>query len=398
MLTQVKENVFYTGIRDWELRMFHGHELSTFNGSSYNSYLIKDEKTVLVDTVWKPHSNTFIETLETEVGIANIDMVIVNHNEPDHGGGLVALLEKNPNIEVVCSVNGVDIIKKHFNNPDWNFHPVKTGDVINIGKANLTFVEMTMIHWPDSMMTFMSGTNILFSNDAFGQHFYGPSIFADQVDSCLVWAEAFKYFAAILAPFTPLIKRKVAEVVALNLPLEMIAPSHGVIWREDILKIVEKYAEWSDTYHEGCVTVAYDTMYEATKKMAEAIAKGIEDSGVPVKLYNTATSDQSDLITEFFRSKGIILGSCTVNNGSLRSLAGVIDEIRGHKLKGKIGFTFGSYGWSGEAPKHMHEELEKAGIKMVQEPVMAKYTPSAEELAACYEAGKTFAKNFPQSS
>jgi len=392
MLTQVKDNVFYTGIRDWELRLFHGHELSTFNGSSYNSFLIRDDKTVLIDTVWKPHSDTFIETLEAEVGIANIDMVIVNHNEPDHGGGLIALLERNPNIEVVCSVKGVDVIKKHFDHPNWNFHPVKTGDVIHIGKADLTFVEMTMIHWPDSMMTFMSGTNILFSNDAFGQHFYGQSIFADQVDSCLVWAEAFKYFASILAPFTPLIKRKVAEVVALNLPLEMIAPSHGVIWRKDILKIVEKYAEWSEEYHEGCVTVAYDTMYGATKRMAEAIAKGIEDSGVPVKLYNTATSDQSDLITEFFRSKGIVLGSCTVNNGALRSLAGVVDEIRGHKLKGKIGFTFGSHGWSGEAPKHLQQDLGKAGIQIVQEPVTAQYTPSTEELAACYQAGIAFAK------
>ncbi len=391
MLLHVKDNVYYTGIRDWELRMFHGHELSTFNGSSYNSYLIKDDKTVLLDTVWAPHTESFLNTLEAEVGIANIDMVIVNHNEPDHGGSIVALLEKNPNIEVVCSQKGVEIIKKHFQNPDWNFHPVKTGDTINIGKSDLTFVEMTMIHWPDSMMTFMSGSNILFSNDAFGQHFCGPSIFADKVDACLVWAEAFKYFAGILSPFTALIKRKVAEVVAMNLPLEMIAPSHGVIWREDVLKIVEKYAEWSDDYDEGCVTVGYDTMYQATKKMAEAIAQGIEEEGVPVKLFNTAASDQSDLMTEFFRSKGIVLGSSTVNNGTLRSLAGVVDEIRGHKLKGKIGFTFGSYGWSGEAPKHLQEGLTEAGISIVQDPVMAKYTPSAEELLACKEAGKAFA-------
>lgn len=393
MLLHVKDNVYYTGIRDWELRMFHGHELSTFNGSSYNSYLIRDEKTVLVDTVWSPHAETFLHMLEHEVGFANIDMVLINHIEPDHGGSLAALMEKIPDVEIVCSKKGEDIIKKHFHNPTWKFRTVKTGDRINIGKSDLIFMDMTMIHWPDSMMTYMTGTNILFSNDAFGQHFCGSSLFSDEVDESIVWAEAIKYFAGILAPFVPLIKRKVAEVVALNLPLEMIAPSHGVIWRKDPLRIVSKYAEWSDNYDEGYVTIAYDTMYQATRKMAEAIGHGIESEGVQMKLFNTALCDQSDLMTNFFRSKGIILGSSTVNNGVLRSLAGVVDELRGHKLKNKVGFTFGSYGWSGEAPKHLQHGLEEAGIKVILEPVMARYTPSGEELKACHDAGRAFAKS-----
>ncbi len=397
MLLHVKDSVWYTGYRDWELRRFHGHELSTFNGSSYNSYLIRDEKTVLVDAVWAPHTESFMNQLEDEVGFRNIDIVLVNHNEPDHGGSLPAVMARCPQAEVVCSQKGEAIIRKHFGNPDWNFRTVKTGDRINIGKSDLVFVEMTMIHWPDSMMTFMTGSNILFSNDAFGQHLCGPSIFEDKVDSCLVWAEAIKYFAGILSPFTQLIKRKVAEVEALNLPVEMIAPSHGMIWRNDPLRIVRKYAEWSDEYDEGYVTIGYDTMYQATKKMAEAIAAGIEEEGVQVKLFNTATCDQSDLMTEFFRSKGIVLGSCTVNNGALRSMAGVLDEIRGHKLRNKVGFAFGSFGWSGEAPKHLQEGLQTAGIQIVQPPVTARYTPSREELDACLEAGKFFARTIKEA-
>jgi len=392
MLLHVKDNVYYTGIRDWELRRFHGHELSTFNGSSYNSYLIRDEKTVLVDTAWNPHTEAFLRTIEQEVGFPNIDIVLINHIEPDHGGSLAALMAKCPQAEIVCSKKGEDIIKKHNGQPDWKFRTVKTGDRISIGKSELVFVEMTMIHWPDSMMTFMTGSNILFSNDAFGQHFCGASIFEDKVDGCVVWAEAFKYFAGILAPFTPLIKKKVAEVTALNLPVEMIAPSHGVIWREDPMRIVNKYAEWADDYDEGFVVVAYDTMYNATKRMAETIAEALEEHDIQVKLFNTATCDQSDLMTEFFRAKGIVLGSCTVNNGALRSMAGVLDEIRGHKLRNKVGFTFGSYGWSGEAPKHLREGLEHAGIKIIQDSVTARYTPSDEELWNCREAGRAFAK------
>ena len=397
IMLHIKDNVYYTGIRDWELRRFHGHELSTFNGSSYNSYLIKDDKTVLIDTVWNPHAEDFLRTLEQEVGFANIDMVVVNHNEPDHGGSLAALMQKIPNVEIVCSKKGEEIIRKHNGNPDWKFRTVKTGDSINIGKADLHFVDMTMIHWPDSMMTFMTGSNILFSNDAFGQHFCGPSLFVDKSDECLIWAEAFKYFAGILSPFAPLIKRKVAEVVSMNLPVEMIAPSHGCIWREDPLQIVRKYAEWADEYDEGCVTIAYDTMYHATRRMAEAIGLGIEAEGISVKLLNSATCDQSDLMTDFFRSKGIILGSCTVNNGALRSMAGVLDELRGHKLKNKVGFTFGSYGWSGEAPKHLQHGLEEAGIRILHEPVSAKYTPDEEELASCREAGRAFARSMKEA-
>ncbi len=391
-MIQVKDQVYYLGLRDWELRHFHGHELSTFNGSSYNSFLIKDEKTVLVDTVWYPHADDFMEILDKEVGIDNIDYIVINHNEPDHGGTLGEIMERRPDLPIYCSVKGAEIIRKHFHK-DWNFRTVKTGDTLNIGRCELVFVEMTMIHWPDSMMTFVKGPNVLLSNDAFGQHFAGASIFEDEVDQEIVWQEALKYFAGILSPMTSIIKKKINEVLALKLPIELIAPSHGVIWRKNPLRIVEKYALWADNYDEGYVTIIYDTMYNATKKMAEAIASGLQSKGVFCKLYNSSLSDVSNVITEMFRSKGIIIGSCTVNNGTLRSIAGVLDEIKGHKFKNKVGASFGSYGWSGEAPKKIYKELEEAGIKMVLEPISFKYRPEPQELEACVQFGRDFAEH-----
>lgn len=255
-------------------------------------------------------------------------------------------MEKRPDIPIICSVKGAEIIKKHFHQ-DWNFKTVKTGDTLSIGKTELVFVDMTMIHWPDSMMTFVKGPDVLLSNDAFGQHYAGAFLFADQVDETVVWQEALKYFAVILSPFTQLIKKKIQEIGSINLPIKMIAPSHGVIWRKDPMRIVDQYSKWADDYNEAAVTLIYDTMYHSTRKMAEAIAAGIESKGVLCRLFNSSLSDVSDLITEMFKSKGIIIGSCTVNNGCLRSIAGILDEIRGHKLKNKIGAAFGSYGWSG---------------------------------------------------
>lgn len=389
-MIQVKDKIYYLGFRDWELRTFHGHELSTFNGSSYNSYLIKDEKTVLVDTVWSPHAEDFMRILDNEVDISKIDYIVVNHAEPDHSGTLPRILERNPDITVICSVKGKDILRKTYHK-DWNFRTVKTGDTISIGQYELMFVEMTMIHWPESMMTFVKGPNVLLSNDAFGQHYSGESLFADECDECKVWAEAFKYFAAILAPFTKLIRKKIDEVIKLNLPIEMIAPSHGVIWRKEPLRIIEKYALWADDYNDGSVTIVYDTMYNATKKMADAIAAGLVSKGVICRLYNTSVADMSDVITELFRSRGIIVGSCTVNNGTLRSITAILDEIRARKFKNKIGGAFGSFGWSGESPKIIFEELEKAGLKMIGEPISVQYQPEPQELEACVQYGKDFA-------
>jgi len=389
-MIEIKKDIYWTGIQDWDLRRFHGHELSTFKGSTYNSYLIKDEKVVLVDTVWNPFQEEFAKNLEKDVGIDNIDYIVINHCEPDHGGSLGYIMEKRPDIPIYCSKTGVEIIKKHFQK-NWNINPVKTGDTLKIGKYELVFVEMNMIHWPDSMMTFVKGPNVLLSNDAFGQHYAAQSLFNDKVDECELYQEAVKYFANILAPFTGLIKKKVQQIAELNLPIEMIAPSHGVIWRENPMQIVKKYAEWAEEYNEGFAAILYDTMYDSTKQMAEAISNGFAKHGIDCKMLNSSVTDNSDLMTELFKAKFICVGSCTVNNGVLRSIAGMLDEIKGHKLKGKIGAAFGSYGWSGEAHKHIQEELQKAGIKMPLEAFGVKYRPTPEELAMCEEIGEKLA-------
>jgi len=389
-MIEIKKNIFWTGIRDWELRQFHGHELSTHRGSTYNSYLIKDKKVVLVDTVWNPYKEEFVGRLESNVGLNNIDYIVINHIEPDHGGSLGYIMSKIPNTPIYCTKNGAEIIKKHFHK-DWNFNIVKTGDSINIGEYDLVFVEMQMIHWPDSMLTYVKGANLVLSNDAFGQHYSPKSLFNDEVDNCELYQEAIKYYANILTPFSPLIKKVIDQIIELNLPIDMIAPSHGVIWRDNPSQIIEKYLEWSQKYNEGHVIITYDTMYDATKQMAESIGRGLDNKGVKYKLYNSATTDRSDLLTELFKAKGIIIGTCTVNNTVLRSVASLLDDIKGHKFKNKVGAGYGSYGWSGEGAKIICKKLEEYGIKVTQEPLQFKYRPTEDELKLCVEFGEKFA-------
>ena len=385
-MLKISENVYWDGIQDWDLKLFHGHEFSTHRGSTYNSYVIKDKKTVLVDTVWFPHKETFIKKLEADVGIDNIDMIIVNHNEPDHGGALDTIMELRPDLPIYCTAFGEKIIKAHFHK-DWNFVTVKTGDTLNIGKNTLTFVEMRMIHWPDSMMTYLSHDKVLLSNDAFGQHFCAKSMFNDEVDNDELYQEAIKYYANILTPFSPIITKKIDEVTSLNLDIKMIAPSHGVIWRENPGQIIEAYAKWAGNYSEDFAIIIYDTMYEATRKMALSIEAGMRSKGVKVKLYNCSVSDMSDLITEIFKAKAVAVGSCTVNNNALTSIVAITHEIMAHKMEGKPYLAFGSYGWSGEAPVHIDETLSKAKMIRIAKPLKAKYSPRDEELEACFEAG-----------
>jgi len=388
---KVKDDIYWLGKKDWQLRIFHGHELSTHRGSSYNSYVLKDEKTVLIDTVWNPYQEEFVENLEKEIGLKNIDMIVVQHMEPDHGGSLGYLMSKLPeDTPIYCTKNGADIIKRHFNK-DWNFQIVKTGDIVKTGKYELVFVEMTMLHWPDSLLTYVKGGNVVFSNDAFGQHYSGSGFFNDEVDTCELYQEAMKYYANILLPYSPLVKKKIEEIRSMNLQIDIIAPSHGVIWRENPMQIVDKYYEWSQNYKEDFVSIVYDTMYDSTKKMAEAIAEGFIESGVKVKLFNASTTDRSDLITDLFKSRGIIIGSCTVNNTVLRPIISLLEEIKSLRFKDKLAAGFGSYGWSGEAPDIISKKLQDVGLKVPLKPVKVKYRPTEQELMECKEFGKSLA-------
>ncbi|MDP4143602.1 MAG: MBL fold metallo-hydrolase [Bacillota bacterium] len=390
-MKELKKGVYWVGATDWKVRHFHGYELSTHRGSTYNSYLIMDEKIVLIDTVWEPLTDMFLENLSEVVDPRSIDYVVVNHAEPDHSGALPAIMKYVPNATVIVSKKGIETVKEHYHT-DWNFKVVTTGERINIGKNDLMFIEASMLHWPDSMFTYLTGENILFSNDAFGQHFASSEIFNDEVDETEVYQEAIKYYANILTPFSKLVAKKIDELKALNLPIDIIAPSHGILWRKDPMRIVEKYSEWAAGNSQKSAVIVYNSMWGATHNMAEFIGKGIGQAGVEYKIFNISTADRNDVMAEIFKAKGIILGSSTVNNGLLTSLMPVIEDLMGLKFINKVGTSFGSYGWSGESPKLLTDYLTKAKIKVLQDGIKIKYMPDNKELEDCLQFGKSFAE------
>ncbi len=392
MAFNIKNTIHWVGKIDWELRRFHGDEYSTHRGSSYNSYLIKEEKIALIDTVWTPFAKEFVENLAKEVDLKKIDYVIANHAENDHSGALPLLMEQIPDVPVYCTKNGVKSLKGLYHQ-DWNFHIVKTGDKLSLGSKELIFIEAPMLHWPDSMFTYLTEDNVLFSNDAFGQHYASEFMFNDRVDQAELFAECIKYYANILTPFSPMVIKKIKEVLGFNLPVGMICTSHGIIWRNNPTQIVEKYLRWADNYQENQITLLYDTMWESTRVMEEQIADGIReaDREVTVKLFNLAKSDKNDVITEVFKSKAILLGSPTVNSGVLVSVAAILEEIKGLKFKSKKAGAFGSYGWSGEATKVMSTRLAEAGFDVVDEGLRLTWAPGEESRRLCNEYGRDFA-------
>lgn len=369
MKKPVKNNVSWVGKVDWELLKFHGDDYSTHKGSTYNSYLIEEEKTVLIDTVWMPFADEFVANLQKEIDLNKIDYIVVNHGEVDHSGSLPALMKLIPGKPIYCTANAVKSLKGQYHQ-DWDFHVVKTGDKLDIGNGKeLIFVEMSMLHWPDSMAAYLTKDNILFSNDAFGQHYATEKLFNDLVDQCELFNECIKYYANILTPFSAILRKKLAEVLSLGLQIDIIATSHGVIWRDDPVQIVEKYIKWAEDYQENQISVIYDTMWNGTKELAERIAEGISltDKDVTVKLFNLAKSDDNDVITEVFKSKTVVIGSPTVGNSVLHSVAGFMHLMKGLKFKNKKAAAFGCYGWSGEGPKVISESMKNAGFELIDE-------------------------------
>lgn len=393
MSFKINDTVTWVGKIDWELKKFHGDEYSTHKGSSYNSYLIKDEKTVLIDTVWEPFTKEFITNLKKEIDIQKIDYIVVNHSEVDHSGALVDLMKEIPNIPIYCTKSGVRILKGHYHQ-DWNFVEVKTGDTLELGKHTLTFIEAPMLHWPDTMFTYLSGENMLFSNDGFGQHYASEFMYNDKVDQAELYQEALKYYANILTPFSKQVISKIQEILKLNLPIDMICPSHGIIWRENPIQIVNKYLEWANEYKENQITIVYDSMWNATRRMAESIAEGITsvNRDVTIKIINSAKTDKNDIVVESFKSKIVLMGSSTINNGILSSTASILEMLKGFRFRGKKSAAFGSYGWSGEAVKIMTEELEKGGFEIINSGIKELWNPDEEALNRCREFGKSIAE------
>ncbi|MDO8724010.1 MAG: anaerobic nitric oxide reductase flavorubredoxin [Syntrophales bacterium] len=392
MSFSIKENITWVGKIDWELRRFHGEEYSTHRGSSYNSYLVKDEKTAIIETVWTPFAKEFVHNLKQMGALSSIDFVIANHGEPDHSGALPELMREILGKPVYCTANAVKSLKSQYHQ-DWNFQPVRTGDKLSLGNKELIFIEAPMLHWPDSMFCYLTGDNILFSNDAFGQHYASGLMFNDLVDQAELYQECLKYYANILTPFSKLVDRKIKEVLGLNLPVDMICTSHGIVWRKDPLQIVNKYLEWANDYQENQVTIIYDTMWNSTRKMAEAIAEGIRqaDDKIAVKLFNCSRSDKNDIISEVFKSKAVLAGSSTINKGILSHLAGILEEIRGLAFKNKKAAAFGSYGWSGESVKMITEKLREGGFEIINDGIREIWNPDQQGRENCINFGKAFA-------
>ncbi|MBC3889177.1 anaerobic nitric oxide reductase flavorubredoxin [Acetobacterium paludosum] len=394
MKKQIKNNVSWVGKVDWELKQFHGNEFSTNHGSTYNAYLIQEEKTVLIDTVWRPYDKEFVANLAKEIDLSTIDFVVANHGEVDHSGSLPELLERIPEVPIYCTQNAVKSLTGQYHK-DWNFKVVKTGDKLAVGNGKeLIFVEMRMLHWPDSMATYLTGDNILFSNDAFGQHYATEMLFNNLVDQCDLYKEAIKYYANILTPFSHILQKKLDEIIALNLPIDIIATSHGVIWQDNPMQIVEKYAQWAGDYQENQITVIYDTMWNGTKTLAEKIAQGIhaEDPAVEVKVFNLSKSDENDLITEVFKSKTVLIGSPTIGGSILHSIAGFVHLMKELKFKNKKAASFGCYGWSGESTKVLNEWLTEAGFEIIGEGLRNQWNPNLDQQEAAAAFGKMIAK------
>lgn len=382
MKRKIKNNVSWVGYIDWELKTFHGDDFSIMHGSSQNAYLIEEEKTVLIDTVWAPHRFEFVENLKKEIPLDKIDFVIANHGEIDHSGALTALLAEIPDVPLYCTANAVKSLEGQYGKRGWNFKVVKTGDSLDIGNGEkLIFIEMPMMHWPDSMATYMTGDNILFSNDAFGQHFAVEELFNDKADQCLLYKEAMKYYANILNPFSMMVGKKLPEIAAMNLPIDMIAPSHGVIWRENPLQIVNKYAEWCAAYKEDQVTVIYDTMWDGTAAIAHEIAREInrQSPDTVVKVLNIAKTDKNEIMTEVFKSKAIAVGSPTAENNILSTVAGWLTFLKALRFKNKKAAAFGCYGWSGEGVGILKNLLKDAGFTVIDEEVKSLWNPDDDD-------------------
>ncbi|MZP31268.1 MBL fold metallo-hydrolase [Heliobacterium undosum] len=380
---KVKDDIYWVGAVDWDLRDFHGY--LTQRGSSYNAYLIMDEKITLVDTVKSYLVEEMLDRIAHVVDPSKIDYIICNHVEMDHSGGIPRLMELAPNATIITSPNGQRGLKAHYKR-DWNMKVVKTGDTLSLGKRNLSFVLTQMVHWPDNMVAYMPEDKILFSNDAFGQHIASMERFDDQLSYHLIMEEAKKYYANIVLPYGAQVQNALQALAGLE--IDVIATSHGLLWRSHIPEILEEYGKWAANHTEEKALIIYDTMWESTKKIAYAIQRAFEHKGIDSKLLNLDSNHMSDIMTELITAKYVCVGSPTLNNNMLPSVAAFLTYLKGLAPKHRVGLAFGSYGWGGQSVSQIEEALKAAGFDMLK-PVKAQYIPderAMEEITAQVEA------------
>ncbi len=391
---EITKNIYCLPAIDWKIRDFHGY--STYEGTTYNAYLIVDEKIVLIDTVKKPFADELLEAIAQIVDPKKIDYVISNHTEMDHSGSLPRVMHKiGEDKPLYCSKMGHKNLKAHFGDR-WNFQPVETGMELNIGKRTLSFLETRMVHWPDSMFTYLKEDKILFSSDGFGQHYASMERFDDELGDDIM-PHAQKYFANILLLYAPLILKLINQVTEMGLEIDVICPDHGILWRKDPAKIINAYVEWSEQKPKRRALVIYDTMWHSTEKMAETIVESLHGLGVPAKAMKLRASHRSDIMTELMDAGAIIIGSPTINNGLFPTISDMLTYMKGLKPKNKVAAAFGSYGWSGEAVKLINEQFEAMKLQVVDPGLRVQYVPDAEALSACKELAKKVAEALPES-
>ncbi len=382
---EIAKGIYDVGVIDWNIRDFHGY--STYRGTSYNAFLIVDDKIALIDTVKKDYSDQLIDNISIIIDPKQIDLVISNHTEMDHSGGLPRVMHKiGENKPLYCSKMGAKNLARHFGQK-WNYHPLGTGETMRLGNRTLTFLETRMVHWPDSMFTYLKEDKILFSSDGFGQHYAGHERFDDQIGDEIM-AHAKKYYANILLLYSPLILKLLENVSQMGLEIDMICPDHGIIWRQNPGRIIDAYARWARQEPEKKAVVVYDTMWHSTEAMADEIAAGIADEGVSVRPIHIRTSHRSEIMTEVLDAAAVVVGSPTLNNQLFPTVGDFLVYMKGLKPVNKIGAAFGSYGWSGEAVKLINEELEAMKFDVIDPGIKIQYVPEKKDLAACFELGR----------
>ncbi len=390
--TELKNDIYWVGAIDWAVRDFHGYE--TPRGTSYNNYLILDNDPTLIDTVKHDFADITVKNIKTLIEPSRIKHVVVNHIENDHATSIDRIMALAPKATVYMTERAHKGLERFYDMSGWKVKVVKNGETLSIGKRTLLFLETPMLHWPDSMVTYVKEEKLLFSQDAFGQHIASSARFDDEYVTCASMWEledaVWDYYANILMPFGQLIKAKIGEIVKAGLEIEMIAPDHGVIWRKDPAKILQMYLDMAGGKANQSVAIVYDTMWQSTEAMIPPIVKGISDEGLDCKVVKLRATPQSVAAKEFWKSRGTLIGSPTLNNLSFPTIAQFLANLRGLRPKNRLVGAFGSFGWGGGAVKEIYEEAKKLGLAVFEPGLQVLYRPSIEDEARCYEFGRAF--------
>lgn len=395
---EIKPGIYWVGVIDWAVRDFHGYV--TKNGTTYNNYLVMDDEVTLLDAVRHDFDATGVANIRRVVDPYRIKNIVINHIEPDHASGIAAIMEYTPDATIFITERGKKGLDRHFDTSRWKFRIVKTGDTLKTGKYTLTFLETPMLHWPDSMVTYIAEAKLLVSQDAFGQHMASAARFDDEFLSCHSRFELddaiVDYYANILMPFGKLIEAKIQEIVKLGLEIDMIAPDHGVIWRKDPGYIIQRYLDLAKGKADLAAVIIYDTMWHSTELMSDPIMNGIKDEGVPCKVVRLRATPMSEAIKEFWKARGCLIGAPTINNVMFPSVAEFLYHLAGLRPKDRIVGGFGSYGWGGGAVKEAYARFQQMGLEAVEPGLQVLYKPSDEDMDRCYEFGRDFAKRLKE--